>query len=134
MKQKINYSKIGKYGRPIFWAGSMSYLLYFFFKIIENLFTSDGREFLSSVFNSVGDIIFYIFMLLILMLLLVLSIYKVTHPHTSKDEYDDSDEGWGIGICIVVSIILLHIILQYFFDLDFLGFSDIYSDPTDYYF
>jgi uncharacterized membrane protein YhaH (DUF805 family) len=114
------FSKIGKYGRPIFWAGSMSYLSYIFYKIIGDFFIPGGQEFLVSVYNDVGDILVGVFTTLVLIILLAVSVYKVTHPYISKNGYDESDEQWAVGICIFASIIILHILLIYLFDFDLL--------------
>ena len=117
-----NIPKIGKYGRPIFWAYAMVFLLQSFIKIIGDFFTQGGRSFIFGIFNEgIGISFYFIFVLIIAGIFFIVSIYRVTHPHISKNEDDDKDINWGMGIILIFLFILLHLLLLYLFDYDLYG-------------
>ena len=81
-----NTPKIGKYGRPIFWAYVMVFLFQSLIKIIGDFFTQNGRDFIISVFDSVGDVLAgTLLVLLPSSIFFAISIYRVTHPYISRE-------------------------------------------------
>ena len=117
-----NTPKIGKYGRPIFWAYVMVFLFQSLIKIIGDFFTQNGRDFIISVFDSVGDVLAgTLLVLLPSSIFFAISIYRVTHPYISRDEHDDRDINWGMGLIFIFLFTILHFLLLYLFDYDLYG-------------
>jgi hypothetical protein len=120
--------KIGRYGRPIFWAGLMSLTFYALIKIFLNSINPSSEVFFFS--QSFGSMVFSVIMDLILISIFAASVYRVTHPYKSTGEHDSHDQTWATGIVILVPIFSLHLLVQYFFGFDLLGtiFSSDYEN------
>lgn len=111
--------KIGRYGRPIFWAGLMSLSFAALVKFFKDLFNQEWRE---TLFTNFSTGVFSIFIWLVLIVVFIISIYKVTHPYVNKDEYDSSNEAWAVGIMILGPLVLAQVLLQQFFDFNLVNF------------
>ena len=85
-------SKVGRYGRPIFWAGLMSWVFSFLVKLSISMFSPFSRE---VVWSSLGFSIITIFGFLALIVIFAVAVYKVAHPSVHKEGYDDADMNWG---------------------------------------
>ena len=111
--------KMGRYGRPMFWAGLMSLSFYALIKILGNSMDSSSEVFLFSL--PVGSMIGMVVMYLILITIFAASAYRVTHPYMSEGVHDSHDSAWAVGIMILMPIFILHLLLQHFFGFDLLG-------------
>ncbi|MDO8658998.1 MAG: hypothetical protein Q7K54_00180 [Candidatus Parcubacteria bacterium] len=108
--------KIGKYGRPIFWSLSFSSSLWlvskFFYKLFFGQLASWGFK----------NNFFFILSVLMILAILFLSLYRITHPYISKEDYDSVDDAWGMGIFVLIIFVILQIFLEYLFNFNLYHF------------
>lgn len=114
---------IGKYIRPIFWslsfAGSLWLIFEFFSKLFLDKLPAWGLKY----------IFLDIFCILLIVVIFIVSLYRITHPYVSKEEYDSSNEGWTVFLFIVIFLGLVQWLPHYFFGIGLLDiiFPNMFS-------
>lgn len=114
--QKNKIEKFGQYFRPIFWAYLMTFSFLGFVMLLDRMFSPGSRE-----LREAAGIPYLIFLIIVLIVVLLISGYKVTHPHFSKNDYDDSDENWG-GAAFFLIPLTVNYFIFFFWNINILGF------------